>query len=67
MTAKKPELPIIPFSSREAWEAWLERQHMTTPGGVWLKIAKKGSGIERQLRSSGRSRPLLRLDRGPGA
>lgn len=41
----KPKLPIIPFSSREAWEAWLEEQHAVSQG-VWLKIAKKGSGIE---------------------
>jgi uncharacterized protein YdeI (YjbR/CyaY-like superfamily) len=45
MTTKKPELPIIPFASRNAWAAWLEKHH-TTSGGIWLKIAKKGSGIE---------------------
>jgi uncharacterized protein YdeI (YjbR/CyaY-like superfamily) len=44
MTAK-PDLPIIPSASREAWEAWLEEHH-TTSAGVWLKIAKKGSGVE---------------------
>jgi uncharacterized protein YdeI (YjbR/CyaY-like superfamily) len=42
---KKPELPMIPFASREAWEAWLEEHH-TTSDGLWLKIAKKGSGLE---------------------
>jgi uncharacterized protein YdeI (YjbR/CyaY-like superfamily) len=42
---KKPELPIIPFASREAWEAWLEEHHATSDG-LWLKIAKKGSGLE---------------------
>jgi uncharacterized protein YdeI (YjbR/CyaY-like superfamily) len=41
----KPELPIVPFASREAWEAFLEGQHATSEG-LWLKIAKKGSGIE---------------------
>ncbi len=41
----KPELPIVPFASREAWETWLEEQHAVSQG-VWLKIAKKGSGIE---------------------
>jgi uncharacterized protein YdeI (YjbR/CyaY-like superfamily) len=45
MTTKKPELPIIPITSREVWETWLEKQH-TTSDGLWLKIAKKGSGIE---------------------
>jgi uncharacterized protein YdeI (YjbR/CyaY-like superfamily) len=44
-TKKKPELPIIPFASPKAWETWLEEQH-TTSDGLWLKIAKKGSGIE---------------------
>lgn len=42
----KPELPILPFASREAWEAWLAEEHATSDG-LWLKIAKKGSGIER--------------------
>jgi len=41
----KSDLPILPFASREAWEAWLEEQHATSDG-LWLKLAKKGSGIE---------------------
>ena len=41
----KPDLPIVPFASKEVWEAWLEEEHATSKG-VWLKIAKKGSGIE---------------------
>jgi len=45
MTTKKPELPIIPFASLEAWEAWLEEHH-TTSEGLWLKIAKSGSDLE---------------------
>ncbi len=40
-TEEKPELPTIPFASRDAWEAWLEEHH-TTSDGLWLKIAKKG-------------------------
>jgi uncharacterized protein YdeI (YjbR/CyaY-like superfamily) len=43
--ATKPELPIIPFASRDAWAVWLDEHHATSDG-VWLKIAKKGSGIE---------------------
>jgi uncharacterized protein YdeI (YjbR/CyaY-like superfamily) len=39
------ELPIIPFASRGAWEAWLDEHHATS-NGLWLKIAKKASGIE---------------------
>src|ERR671914_2463970 len=43
MTAK--DLPIVPFASRAAWEAWLKEHHAASDG-LWLKIAKKGSGIE---------------------
>ncbi len=39
------ELPIIPFPSVTEWEAWLEESHATAQG-LWLKIAKKASGIE---------------------
>jgi uncharacterized protein YdeI (YjbR/CyaY-like superfamily) len=45
MTTRKPELPMIPFASPEAWEAWLEEHHATSDG-LWLKIARKDSGIE---------------------
>jgi uncharacterized protein YdeI (YjbR/CyaY-like superfamily) len=45
MTTKKPELPVIPFASSDAWEAWLEGHHAASQG-LWLKFAKKGSGIE---------------------
>jgi uncharacterized protein YdeI (YjbR/CyaY-like superfamily) len=44
MTAK-PDLPILPFASRGAWEVFLEEQHAPSDR-LWLKIAKKGSGIE---------------------
>lgn len=43
--AVRPDLPIVPFGSRGAWEEWLEERHASSEG-VWLKIAKKGSGIE---------------------
>jgi uncharacterized protein YdeI (YjbR/CyaY-like superfamily) len=36
--------PVIPFESQAAWEAWLAEQHATV-NGVWVKIAKKASGI----------------------
>jgi uncharacterized protein YdeI (YjbR/CyaY-like superfamily) len=45
MSTRKPELPLIPFASRDAWEVWLEEHHATSDGR-WLKIAKKGSGLE---------------------
>jgi len=36
------ELPLIELPDRDAWEAWLEQHHETSPG-VWLKLAKKGA------------------------
>jgi len=36
--------PRLSFPSRAAWEAWLE-QHHARSSGVWLMIAKQGSGI----------------------
>jgi uncharacterized protein YdeI (YjbR/CyaY-like superfamily) len=41
---RKQGLPIIPFPSQEQWEAWLDRNHATV-SGVWIKFAKKDSGI----------------------
>lgn len=38
------DLPVIPFESPAAWEAWLAEQHQSSPG-LWLKLAKKDSGI----------------------
>lgn len=42
--------PVLPFASREAWEAWLAEQHATADG-LWLKLAKKGSGIDSVTRA----------------
>lgn len=36
--------PIIAFASQEEWEAWLEAEHGAS-GGIWIKLAKKGSGV----------------------
>ena len=36
--------PVIAFESEAAWEAWLAGQHATA-NGVWVKIAKKSTGI----------------------
>jgi uncharacterized protein YdeI (YjbR/CyaY-like superfamily) len=44
MTAKL-DLPTISFASRDGWEVWLDEHHADSDG-LWLKIAKKGSGIE---------------------
>ena len=38
------DLPVIPFPSQDDWRAWLDEHHADSPG-VWLKIAKKASGV----------------------
>jgi uncharacterized protein YdeI (YjbR/CyaY-like superfamily) len=35
---------MVSFESQDAWAVWLEKHHGTSPG-VWLRIAKKSSGI----------------------
>ncbi len=37
-------LPIISFAAQQEWEAWLTEHHTDTQG-LWLKFAKKGTGI----------------------
>ena len=36
--------PILDFPRQEAWAAWLNRHH-NSAAGVWLRFAKKGSGL----------------------
>jgi uncharacterized protein YdeI (YjbR/CyaY-like superfamily) len=38
------DLPILLFGTWQDWEAWLKEHHVDMKG-VWLKIAKKGTGI----------------------
>ena len=38
-------LEQIAFATPAEWEAWLEANHAAAPG-VWVRIAKKGAGIE---------------------
>jgi uncharacterized protein YdeI (YjbR/CyaY-like superfamily) len=38
------ELPRVRPKSREAWRAWLQKNHATSTG-VWLVYAKKHSGV----------------------
>jgi uncharacterized protein YdeI (YjbR/CyaY-like superfamily) len=40
----KNDQPIVELETPEAWEQWLERHHDAVPG-VWLKFAKKGTGV----------------------
>ena len=40
----KAGLPILSFANAAAFASWLANQPRTAPG-LWLKIAKKGSGI----------------------
>jgi uncharacterized protein YdeI (YjbR/CyaY-like superfamily) len=37
--------PVLTFASQAEWEAWLDAEHASADG-VWLKFAKKGSGVE---------------------
>ena len=38
------DLPVLPFPDQAALEAWLEAEGATAPG-LYVKIAKKGSGV----------------------
>lgn len=40
----KPDLPTLPFTNKKKWTDWLAKQHDKS-SGVWLKLAKKDSGI----------------------
>ncbi|AWM86390.1 YdeI family protein [Microvirga sp. 17 mud 1-3] len=37
-------LPVLAFASRDAWESWLA-EHGSASRGIWMKLAKKTSGI----------------------
>jgi uncharacterized protein YdeI (YjbR/CyaY-like superfamily) len=40
----KPALPMLSFRDPDAFADWLADNHGSSPG-VWLKLAKKGSGV----------------------
>jgi uncharacterized protein YdeI (YjbR/CyaY-like superfamily) len=40
----RDDLPVLPFPDQAAWARWLDEHHATAPG-VWVKIAKKATGI----------------------
>jgi len=39
------DLPTLPFERQKDWAAWLGKNHATS-SGVWIKLAKKASGIK---------------------
>jgi uncharacterized protein YdeI (YjbR/CyaY-like superfamily) len=41
---KPTDLPILPFETKKKWADWLSKGHDKS-AGVWLKLAKKDSGI----------------------
>lgn len=43
-TKSSPELPIHHFARQQDWSAWLNENHITSPG-VWLQLAKKGADM----------------------
>jgi uncharacterized protein YdeI (YjbR/CyaY-like superfamily) len=43
--APNTDLPILPFERQKDWAAWLDKNHAAA-SGVWLKLAKKASGIK---------------------
>ena len=38
------DYPVLPFETAADWEAWLDENHATADG-VWLKIARKATGV----------------------
>ena len=40
----KAELPVVAFPSQRAFEEWLQQN--AAAKGLWLKLAKKGAGVE---------------------
>jgi uncharacterized protein YdeI (YjbR/CyaY-like superfamily) len=48
MTQKRPgagEKPVMTFARKKAWASWLQKNHGAS-SGVWLRLAKKASGLE---------------------
>jgi uncharacterized protein YdeI (YjbR/CyaY-like superfamily) len=39
------EQPVLAFASQDAFATWLEANHAVSDG-IWLKFAKKGTGVE---------------------
>lgn len=41
---KPDDYAILPFADKQAWASWLDKEH-DRAAGIWLKFAKKNSGI----------------------
>ena len=41
---EKLGLPVLPFATTADWLAWIDEHHATAKG-IWVKIAKKSTGI----------------------
>lgn len=46
----KKDLPVLFFADQHAFEAWMEAHHASS-SGIWLKLAKKGAGIQSVTRA----------------
>ena len=57
--------PILLFASQAEWEAWLDAEHAASDG-VWVKFAKKGSGVETVVYAEALEFHAVRVDRQPG-
>ncbi len=42
---RRAEEPVKLFKNRSAWTAWLQGHHRNATG-IWLRLAKKGSGLQ---------------------
>jgi uncharacterized protein YdeI (YjbR/CyaY-like superfamily) len=43
-SSTRNDLPVIQFEGPQTWVTWLDEHHATS-SGVWLRIAKKASGM----------------------
>ena len=42
---KSAELKVVPFKTVKAFEAWLKKNHASSPG-IWMQLFKKGSDVK---------------------
>ena len=63
MKTKNPAavLQIIPFVSAKKWQQWLAKNHNDSKG-LWIKVAKKDSGIATVTIEEALENALKKLD-----